>query len=156
MSKQTSFLTNAEANSSRNWVVVDAENKPLGRVSSEIATVLRGKNKPSYTPHNDSGDFVVVINAEKVKLTGNKNADKTYYRHTGYVGGIKEQKASEIREKTPERLIEFAVKGMIPRTRLGRKQLGKLKVYAGIDHPHQAQVLGSDSSSGAESEAAKN
>jgi len=135
----TSFQTKEEAEKQRAWVLVDAADKPLGRLSSEVASVLRGKNKPTFSPHNDDGDFVVVVNAEKVKLTGNKNADKTYYRHTGYVGGLKEEKASELRARKPEEMILRSVKGMLPSNSLGRKQFGKLKVYAGESHPHEAQ-----------------
>lgn len=123
----------------RNWVVVDAAGVPLGRLASEVAVLLRGKHKPQFTPHVDTGDFVIVINAEKVVLTGNKEEQKIYYRHSGWPGGLKMITASEMRKKRPERLVELAVKGMIPKNRLGRQQLKKLKVYAGPEHPHQAQ-----------------
>lgn len=123
----------------RKWYLVDATDKTLGRLATEVATLLRGKHKPEYTPHVDTGDFVVVINAEKVRLTGNKWKDKIYYRHTGYTGGLKETTASEMLQKHPTRLIEFAVRGMLPKTSLGRKQGKKLKVYAGSEHPHTAQ-----------------
>ena len=123
----------------RKWFVVDAENKVLGRLASEIATRLRGKHKPNFSPHMDVGDFIVVVNADKVKLTGNKLDDKIYYRHSGYMGGIKEQTAKEVLAKKPEELIRMAVKGMLPKNKLGRQQLKKLKIYAGSDHPHQAQ-----------------
>ncbi|PTX58214.1 LSU ribosomal protein L13P [Melghirimyces profundicolus] len=123
----------------RNWFVVDAANQPLGRLATEVATLLRGKHKPEYTPHVDTGDFVIVINASKVHLTGKKPTNKTYYRHSGYPGGLKSISAGELREKNPQRLIELAVKGMLPKNSLGRKQLKKLKVYAGPEHPHQAQ-----------------
>ncbi|MDA8353501.1 MAG: 50S ribosomal protein L13 [Firmicutes bacterium] len=123
----------------RNWYVVDAADLPLGRLATEVATVLTGKHKPEYTPHVDTGDYVVVINASKVHLTGKKPAKKMYYRHTGYPGGIRSISAGELREKNPERMIELAVKGMLPKNTLGRKQLKKLKVYAGAEHPHEAQ-----------------
>jgi large subunit ribosomal protein L13 len=123
----------------RKWYVVDAANKPLGRVASEVAAILRGKHKPQFTPHVDTGDFVVVINAAKVELTGKKASQKMYYRHSGYPGGLKSTPAGELREQRPDRMIELAVKGMLPKNSLGRKQLKKLKVYAGTEHPHQAQ-----------------
>lgn len=123
----------------RKWYLVDATDKTLGRLATEVATLLRGKHKPEYTPHVDTGDFVVVINAEKVKLSGNKWQDKVYYRHSGYTGGLKATTAAEMLQKHPTRLIEYAVKGMLPKTRLGRRQGMKLKVYAGSEHPHSAQ-----------------
>jgi large subunit ribosomal protein L13 len=123
----------------REWVVVDAEGQTLGRLATQIADQLRGKNKPEYTPHIDTGDFVVVINAEKIKVTGNKLTEKIYYRHTGYPGGLRQRTLEEQLERRPEEVIRKAVKGMIPRTKLGRTQLLKLKVYAGTEHPHQAQ-----------------
>lgn len=123
----------------RDWYVVDAEGKTLGRLASEIATTLLGKRKPEYTPHIDTGDFVVVVNAEKVHVTGNKREDKIYWRHSGYPGGIKSRTLNEMLERKPEEVIRKAVKGMLPRNRLARQQLTKLKVYAGPDHPHQAQ-----------------
>ena len=123
----------------RNWLVIDATGQTLGRLATQIAEALRGKRKPEYTPHVDTGDFVVVVNAEKIAVTGNKLADKRYYRHSGYPGGIKERSLEEMLRRRPEEVIRHAVKGMIPRTRLGRKQLTKLKVYAGPDHPHVAQ-----------------
>jgi large subunit ribosomal protein L13 len=123
----------------RKWYVVDAEGKTLGRISSEIAKVLRGKNKPIYTPHVDTGDYVIVINAEKVVLTGNKLNDKMYRWHTGYLGGLKERTAKQVLEKFPERLIEKAVKGMLPHNTLGSDMYRKLKVYAGPKHGHEAQ-----------------
>jgi large subunit ribosomal protein L13 len=123
----------------RNWYVVDAENKVLGRLASELAKILRGKHKPQFTPHVDTGDYVIVVNAEKVNLTGNKLKDKVYYRHSGYPGGIKSVTAENLKAKKPEDLIRFAVKGMLPKNRLGRKLFKKLKVYAGGEHPHQAQ-----------------
>jgi large subunit ribosomal protein L13 len=123
----------------KNWHLIDASDKVLGRLATEIATILRGKKKPIFTPHMDAGDYVVVVNAERVVLTGNKLEKKTYYRHSGYVGGLKKTTAKEMLEKKPENLIKFAVKGMLPKTSLGRRQLTKLKVYTGPDHPHQAQ-----------------
>lgn len=123
----------------KNWYVVDAENKVLGRLATEIATRLRGKHKPTFSTFIDNGDFVVVTNAEKIVLTGNKLDAKKYYRHTGYIGGIKETSARELLEKHPTDLIIKAVKGMLPKNKLGRAQLKKLKVYAGKDHPHAAQ-----------------
>jgi large subunit ribosomal protein L13 len=123
----------------RNWLLVDANGQTLGRLATQIADALRGKTKPEYTPHCDTGDFVVVINAEKIAVTGNKRADKKYYRHSGYPGGIKERSLNDMLERRPEEVIRKAVKGMLPRNRLARKQLTKLKVYAGPDHPHAAQ-----------------
>lgn len=123
----------------RKWVLVDADGMTLGRLATRVAEILRGKNKPEYTPHVDTGDFVVVINAGKVQLTGNKAAQKTYYRHTGFVGSLKSETFEEAMAKHPERVVERAVKGMLPKTSLGRQQFMKLKVYAGSEHPHQAQ-----------------
>lgn len=123
----------------REWHLVDFEGKTLGRVASRIALILRGKHKPTYTPHADCGDFVVIVNADKVHLTGNKLRDKLYYRHSGYLGGIKSLTAGEMVDKNPARVIELAIKGMLPRGPLGRQMLKKLKVYAGPDHPHAAQ-----------------
>ncbi len=123
----------------RDWFVVDATGKALGRLASEIATRLRGKHKAIYTPHVDTGDYIVVINAEKVRVTGNKMTDKNYYRHTGYPGGIKEISFDKLIEKAPERVIETAVKGMLPKNPLGRSMFRKLKVYAGSEHNHSAQ-----------------
>ena len=123
----------------KEWVVIDATNEVLGRLASQVAKILRGKNKPSYTPHVDCGDYVIVINAEKVKLTGNKMTDKVYTRHTGYPGGQRYATPAEYLAKKPTFLIEKAVKGMMPRTRLGAAQLKNLKVYAGAEHPHAAQ-----------------
>ncbi|MFB0505229.1 MAG: 50S ribosomal protein L13 [Thermodesulfobacteriota bacterium] len=123
----------------RNWYLVDAENKVLGRLASELAKILRGKNNPAFTPHVDTGDYVVVINADKVNLTGKKWKEKVYYRHSGYPGGIKSITADNLKAKRPEDLIRLAVKGMLPKNRLGRKLFKKLKVYAGAEHPHQAQ-----------------
>ncbi|MEW5855051.1 MAG: 50S ribosomal protein L13 [Myxococcota bacterium] len=123
----------------RQWFVVDADGKTLGRLSSRIAAVLRGKNKPAFTPYMDTGDFVVVVNAEKVVLTGKKETDKIYWRHTLYPGGERATAAGKMRQEKPEELIKIAVKGMLPKTRLGRAQMTKLKVYKGPDHPHKAQ-----------------
>jgi large subunit ribosomal protein L13 len=127
------------ANRQRDWYVVDAEGKTLGRLATQIADALRGKRKPDYTPHCDTGDFVVVVNAEKVRVTGNKLADKIYYRHSGYPGGLRSRTLGEMLERQPEEVIRKAVKGMLPRNRLGRQQLLKLKIYAGPEHPHEAQ-----------------
>lgn len=123
----------------RRWHVVDAGGQVLGRIASQIAHVLRGKHKPVFSPHVDAGDFVIVINAAKVKLTGRKLEGKIYYRHTGYPGSIRETTAAELLEKHPERMIERAVRGMLPKNALGRKMLRKLKVYTDADHPHAAQ-----------------
>ena len=123
----------------RDWFVIDAENKVLGRLASEIARRLRGKHKPEYTPHVDTGDYIVVINADKVAVTGNKESDKTYYHHTGYPGGIKSITLDKQRSKAPERIIEAAVRGMLPKNRLGRAMFRKLKVYSGPEHKHTAQ-----------------
>ena len=124
---------------SRDWYVVDADGKTLGRLATQIADTLRGKNKAQYTPHVDTGDFVVVVNAEKIAVTGQKLDQKMYHRHSGYPGGIKERTLEEMLARRPEEVIRHAVKGMLPRNRLARKQLTKLKVYAGPDHPHVAQ-----------------
>jgi len=121
------------------WWLVDAEGKVLGRLASEVANVLRGKNKPIFTPHVDTGDFVVVVNAEKVKLTGNKWSQKMYHHHSGFLGGLKSVSAGDLVRRKPEALIQHAVKGMLPKNRLGRKMIKKLKVYAGQEHPHEAQ-----------------
>ena len=123
----------------RDWYVVDAEGKTLGRLATRIADTLRGKRKPEYTPHIDTGDFVVVINAEKIHVTGDKRAQKRYWRHSGYPGGIKSRTLDEMLERRPEEVLRKAVKGMLPRNRLARRQITKLKVYAGAEHPHQAQ-----------------
>jgi len=121
------------------WYVVDAEGKVLGRLASKLATVLRGKNKPIFTPHVDTGDFVVVVNAKKVVLTGKKLLDKSYYHYTGYPGGIREMSAEKMMAKKPTEVLRLAVKGMLPKNTLGRQMLRKLKVYAGPEHPHAAQ-----------------
>ena len=123
----------------RKWVLVDAEDQVLGRTATEIARILRGKNKPIFTPHVDTGDFVVVVNVEKIRLTGNKLRDKMYYRHTGYVGHIKQINARDLMSRKPEEVLRHAVRGMLPKNSLGRKMLKKLKLYAGPDHPHAAQ-----------------
>ena len=123
----------------KNWYLVDAENRILGRLATQIAIHLRGKHKPIFTPHADTGDFIVVINADKVAMTGAKWDKKIYYRHSGYVGGLKQITARKLLEKKPEEILRFAVKRMLPKTSLGRRQLKKLKIYAGPDHPHQAQ-----------------
>jgi large subunit ribosomal protein L13 len=127
------------ANRQRDWYVVNAEGQTLGRLATQIADALRGKRKPEYTPHVDTGDFVIVINAEKIRVTGDKLHQKVYYRHSGYPGGIRSRTLEEMLARRPEEVIRKAVKGMLPRNRLGRAQLRKLKVYAGPDHPHQAQ-----------------
>ncbi len=121
------------------WHVVDADGKALGRLASRVALILRGKNKPTFSPHQDTGDFVVVINAQKVTLTGKKWKEKIYTHHSGYPGGLKQASAEKIAEKKPERLITMAVQGMLPKNKMGRKLIKKLKVYAGDAHPHQAQ-----------------
>ncbi len=123
----------------RKWYVIDAAGQRVGRLAAEIASILRGKHKPEFTPHVDVGDFVVVINAEKVVFTGKKLQDKMYYRHSGYPGGLKTTSAAQMLEKHPERVLEMAVKGMLPHNSLGADQYRKLKVYAGPDHPHAAQ-----------------
>ncbi len=128
-----------EARAQRRWWVIDMDGKVLGRTASRVAGVLRGKHRPTYTPHVDTGDFVIVVNAEKLVLTGRKLAQKMYYRHSGYMGGLKSISAEKLLAKKPEDLILHAVKGMLPRGPLGRQMLRKLKVYAGPDHPHQAQ-----------------
>ncbi len=123
----------------RSWVLVDASGKTLGRLATQIADILRGKRKPEYTPHIDTGDFVVVINAREVAVTGNKREQKRYYRHSGYPGGLRSRTLGEQLERRPEEVIRRAVRGMLPRNRLARRQITKLKVYAGPDHPHAAQ-----------------
>lgn len=123
----------------RSWWVVDAENRVLGRLASEVARILRGKHKPTFSPHLDVGDYVVVVNAEKVRLTGNKEETKRYFRHSGFMGGEKLIPFKRMRERHPERIVERAVKGMLPKNTLGRKMAKKLRVYAGPEHPHEAQ-----------------
>jgi large subunit ribosomal protein L13 len=127
------------ATAERNWYVVDASGRTLGRLATQIADALRGKRKPEYTPHVDTGDFVIVVNAEKIAVTGDKLSQKRYYRHSGYPGGLRSRTLRDMLERRPEEVIRKAVRGMMPRSRLGRKQLTKLKVYAGPDHPHAAQ-----------------
>jgi large subunit ribosomal protein L13 len=123
----------------RNWLLVDAEGQTLGRLATQIADALRGKRKPTYTPHVDTGDFVVVVNAEKISVTGDKRHSKLYHRHSGYPGGLRTRTLNDMLERRPEEVIRLAVRGMLPKNRLARKQLTKLKVYAGPDHPHEAQ-----------------
>src|SRR5215211_90241 len=132
------YVANAETRQ-RDWYVIDAEGKTLGRLATQIADALRGKRKPEYTPHCDTGDFVIVVNAEKVVVTGNKLREKRYWRHSGYAGGIRSRTLEQELERRPEEVIRRAVRGMLPRNRLARRQLTKLKVYAGPDHPHEAQ-----------------
>jgi large subunit ribosomal protein L13 len=136
MSTQVAKLSDIK----RNWFVVDLEGKVLGRAATEIARVLRGKHKPIYTPSVDAGDFVIVLNADKIKLTGNKMADKVYYHHTGYPGGIRSITAEKLLAKKPDELIKKAVRGMLPKNKLGRQMIKKLKIYSGADHPHAAQL----------------
>jgi large subunit ribosomal protein L13 len=124
----------------KNWVLIDAADKIVGKVAVEIASILRGKTKPVFTPHVDTGDFVVVINADKVKFTGRKMEQKTYYRHSGYMGGLKAVTAKSLMAKNPEDILKHAVKGMLPKNSLGKSMLKKLKVYAGSEHPHEAQL----------------
>jgi large subunit ribosomal protein L13 len=123
----------------RNWYVIDASGQVLGRLATQIASILRGKHKPTFTPSMDGGDFVIVVNAEKVKITGRKAYQKVYYRHTGYPGGLRETSYRDMQTKHPDRIIRFAVKGMLPKNRLGRQQLSKLRIYRGPVHPHEAQ-----------------
>ena len=135
---RTTFM--AKANEvERKWYVVDAEGQTLGRLASEVASILRGKNKPTFTPHVDTGDHVIIINAEKIHLTGNKLNDKIYYRHTNHPGGLKQRTALEMRTNYPVQMLELAIKGMLPKGRLGRQVSKKLNVYAGAEHTHQAQ-----------------
>src|SRR5690625_800030 len=138
ISMRTTFMAN-DQNVERKWLVVDAEDETLGRLASEVATLLRGKHKPTYTPHVDTGDYVIIVNAEKIELTGNKLNDKMYYSHSGYPGGLKERNASEMLAKHPERLLEIAIKGMLPKGKLGRKMAKKLFVYEGPEHNNAAQ-----------------
>ena len=123
----------------RDWYVVDATNKVLGRLAADVARRLRGKHKPEYTPHTDTGDYIVIINAEKIHVTGRKAQDKTYHHHTGYIGGIKSIKYADLQKKAPERILEIAIKGMLPKNPLGRAMFRKLKVYKGAEHGHAAQ-----------------
>ena len=135
---KTTFMANA-ANIERKWYVVDAARQTVGRLAAEVAKVLRGKNKPTFTPHVDTGDFVIVINAEKAVFTGKKLTDKMYFRHSGYPGGTTFTAAGKLMEKAPEKVIEKAVRGMLPKNRLGAQMYRKLNVYAGSEHPHAAQ-----------------
>ncbi|KZE37324.1 MULTISPECIES: 50S ribosomal protein L13 [Bhargavaea] len=135
---RTTYMAKAQE-VERKWLVVDAEGKTLGRLSSEVAAILRGKHKPTYTPNVDTGDHVIIINAEKIEMTGNKLQDKIYYRHTGHPGGIRQRTAGEMREKYPTKLLETSIKGMLPKGPLGRQMYRKLHVYAGAEHPHAAQ-----------------
>lgn len=128
-----------KSDSERSWYIIDLKNQILGRAASKIAMVLRGKNKATFTPHDDVGDFVVAINADKIALSGKKRSDKMYYHYTGYIGGLKEYNAESLLERKPEELIKRAVRGMLPKNILGSHQLKKLKIYAGADHPHSAQ-----------------
>jgi len=137
--KSTSMLTREDALAGRRWFLIDARDQVLGRIASEAARLLRGKTKASFTPHVDCGDFVIIINAEHVKLTGSKDQTKVYYRHSGYPGGIRQQTAGRLRAAHPERLLRLAVTGMLPKNRLGRRLVTKLKIYAGAEHPHAAQ-----------------
>ena len=137
MTKSTQYAKPGEVE--RKWVLIDAEGATLGRLATKAAMILRGKNKPQYTPHTDTGDFVVIINADKVVLTGNKAEHKSYWRYSGWLGGLKTEGFKEAMEKHPERVVEHAIKGMLPHTSLGRQQATKLKVYAGPEHPHAAQ-----------------
>lgn len=137
--KCTLMLTREEALAGRRWFLIDAREQVLGRIASEAANLLRGKGKPGFTPHVDCGDFVVIVNAEQVKLTGGKDKTKVYFRHSGYPGGIREQTAEKMRATRPERLLRLAVTGMLPKNRLGRRLATKLKIYIGPQHPHAAQ-----------------
>lgn len=139
LTEQTKSVSHENALRGRRWVVIDATNRPLGRVASRAASVLRGKHRPDFTPNQDAGDFVVIINAAQVKLTGSKADDKVYYRHTGYPGGIRSTTAGKLLATKPERLIEIAVRGMLPKNRLGRRLFTKLKIYPNAEHPHTAQ-----------------
>jgi large subunit ribosomal protein L13 len=139
MSMQTRHLNTEDARTRRRWYVVDADGQVLGRLASRVASVLRGKESPAYSPHLDAGDFVVVVNAARVRVTGEKLGQKVYHRVTGYPGGVRRRTAAEILARFPERLVRNAVTGMLPKTRLGRQLARKLKVYAGPDHPHGAQ-----------------
>ena len=139
LTEQTISVSHEDALRNRRWVLIDADDRPLGRVATRAASLLRGKHRPEFTPNQDTGDFVVVINAAKVKLTGAKASDKVYHRHTEYPGGIRSTTAGKLRETRPERLVETAIRGMLPKNRLGRRLITKLKVYGGAEHPHAAQ-----------------
>jgi large subunit ribosomal protein L13 len=135
---RTTYMANAN-NIERKWYVVDAEGKTLGRLATEVASILRGKHKPTFTPHVDTGDHVIIVNASGIELTGKKLTDKIYYRHTQFAGGLKTRTANEMRTNYPEKMLELAIKGMLPKGSLGRQMFKKLHVYAGAEHPHQAQ-----------------
>jgi len=137
--KDTYMASREDALAARRWYLVDADSRVVGRVATRVANVLRGKHKPTFTPHVDSGDFVVVVNAAKVKLTGAKATDKVYYRHTGYPGGVRQSTAGHLLTERPERVLRSAIVGMLPKNRLGRRLATKLKIYRGADHPHAAQ-----------------
>jgi large subunit ribosomal protein L13 len=139
LSEQTVSVSREQGLRARHWVLVDADGRPLGRVASRVASILRGKHRPEFTPNQDTGDFVVVVNAAKVRLTGAKTDNKVYHRHTGYPGGVRAATAGKVLENRPERLIEMAVRGMLPKNRLGRQLFTKLKIYRGAEHPHTAQ-----------------
>jgi large subunit ribosomal protein L13 len=139
MTPSTKTYAATPSDRERNWLLVDANGRTLGRLATVLADLLRGKRKPQYTPHIDTGDFVVVVNAEKVRVSGNKRTAKRYYRHSGYPGGLRFRTYEDMLARRPEEIIRLAVKGMMPRNRLARKQLTKLKIYAGPEHPHQAQ-----------------
>jgi large subunit ribosomal protein L13 len=139
LSEQTRSVSRESALRARRWVLIDASERPLGRVAARAASVLRGKHRPDFTPHQDAGDFVVIINADKLKLTGDKLESKVYHRHTEYPGGVRTTTAGRLMETRPERLLEMAVRGMLPKNRLGRRLFTKLKIYRGADHPHAAQ-----------------
>ena len=145
VSKSTKPYQTKASELNPDWHIVDADGKTLGRVSSEIAVLLQGKHKPIYVPHLNTGDYVIVLNAEKIHVTGNKLAQKMYYRHSGYHGGLTERTLSQVLDRNPDRVIKKAVKGMLPKNALGRKMLSRMKVYAGPDHPHEAQIKGSQS-----------
>lgn len=139
LTEQTKSVSHEAALANRRWLLIDASDRALGRVATRAASLLRGKHRPEFTPNQDTGDFVVVINAAKVKLTGAKETDKAYHRHTTYPGGIRSTTADKVRATKPERLVETAVRGMLPKNRLGRRLFTKLKVYSGAEHPHSAQ-----------------
>ena len=139
LSEQTKSVSRESGLRARRWILIDANDRPLGRIASRAASILRGKHRPDFTPHQDMGDFVVVINAAKVRLTGTKLESKVYHRHTEYPGGVRSTTAGKILQTKPERLIAMAVRGMLPKNRLGRRLFTKLKVYRGAQHPHEAQ-----------------
>jgi large subunit ribosomal protein L13 len=139
LSEQTRSVSRESALRARRWMLIDAGERPLGRVAARAASVLRGKHRPDFTPHQDAGDFVIIINAAKLKLTGDKLETKVYHRHTEYPGGVRTTTAGRLMETRPERLLEMAVRGMLPKNRLGRRLFTKLKIYRGADHPHAAQ-----------------